>query len=157
LALPIPHPVDDQHGDDDSGQDVGSLYEGEPRGRPSIVGMVGAVVAGLLLPGFWPINGVVGAIVHSAIGAIIVLLVISLVKRAWGRSRPHHPCGLHDAALNGPRFAMLIYLACWLSALGSSLQGPHDRRMADMVVVGYRPQALTLPHHADGLALLVRC
>ena len=47
-----------------------------------IVGMVGAVVAGLLLPGFWPITGVVGAIVHSAIGAIIVLLVISLVKRA---------------------------------------------------------------------------
>jgi hypothetical protein len=28
--------------------------------------------------------------------------------------------------------------------------------MADMVVVGYRTQALTLPHHADGLALLVR-
>ena len=28
--------------------------------------------------------------------------------------------------------------------------------MADMVVVGYRAQALALPHHADGFALLVR-
>jgi len=28
--------------------------------------------------------------------------------------------------------------------------------MADMVVVGYRTQALALPHHADGFALLVR-
>jgi hypothetical protein len=28
--------------------------------------------------------------------------------------------------------------------------------MADMVVVGYRMQALALPHHADGFALLVR-
>ena len=42
-----------------------------------IVGMVGAVVAGLLLPGFWPITGIVGAIMHSAIGAIIVLFVIT--------------------------------------------------------------------------------
>jgi uncharacterized membrane protein YeaQ/YmgE (transglycosylase-associated protein family) len=47
-----------------------------------IVGMVGAAVAGLVLPGFWPITGVLGAIVHSAIGAIIVLFVISLIKRA---------------------------------------------------------------------------
>jgi hypothetical protein len=28
--------------------------------------------------------------------------------------------------------------------------------MADMVVVGYCTQALTLAHHANGLALLVR-
>jgi uncharacterized membrane protein YeaQ/YmgE (transglycosylase-associated protein family) len=47
-----------------------------------VVGMVGALVAGWLLPGFSPITGVLGAIVHSAIGAIIVLFVISLIKRA---------------------------------------------------------------------------
>ena len=47
-----------------------------------VVGMVGALVAGLLLPGFWPITGIPGAIIHSAIGAIIVLLVISVFRRA---------------------------------------------------------------------------
>ena len=47
-----------------------------------VVGMVGALVAGWLLPGFWPITGILGAIIHSAIGAIIVLLVVSLIKRA---------------------------------------------------------------------------
>ena len=46
-----------------------------------VVGMVGAVVAGLLLPGFWPITGILGAIIHSAIGAIIVLFVVSLIRR----------------------------------------------------------------------------
>ena len=48
----------------------------------NIVGMVGALVAGLLLPGFWPLTGIPGAIIHSAIGAITVLLVISVFRRA---------------------------------------------------------------------------
>jgi uncharacterized membrane protein YeaQ/YmgE (transglycosylase-associated protein family) len=47
-----------------------------------IVGIVGAFVAGWLLPGFFPLNWPWGAIVHAAIGAIIVLFVIGLVKRA---------------------------------------------------------------------------
>lgn len=47
-----------------------------------VVGVVGAFVAGWLLPGFWPIGGILGSIIHAAIGAIIVLLVISLIKRA---------------------------------------------------------------------------
>ena len=47
-----------------------------------IVGIVGAVVAGWLLPGFWPIGGIPGAIVHAAIGAVIVLFVLGLIKRA---------------------------------------------------------------------------
>jgi uncharacterized membrane protein YeaQ/YmgE (transglycosylase-associated protein family) len=47
-----------------------------------VVGMVGALVAGLLLPGFWPMPGIPGAIIHSAIGAIIVLLGVSLFRRA---------------------------------------------------------------------------
>jgi len=47
-----------------------------------VVGIVGAFVAGWLLPGFWPIGGIVGSIIHAAIGAIIVLFVIGLIKRA---------------------------------------------------------------------------
>ena len=46
-----------------------------------IVGMVGALVAGWLFPGFLPITGIAGAIVQSTIGAIIVLAVVGLVKR----------------------------------------------------------------------------
>jgi uncharacterized membrane protein YeaQ/YmgE (transglycosylase-associated protein family) len=47
-----------------------------------VVGIIGAFVAGWLLPGFWPLGGYVGWIIHSAIGAIIVLFVIGLIKRA---------------------------------------------------------------------------
>jgi uncharacterized membrane protein YeaQ/YmgE (transglycosylase-associated protein family) len=47
-----------------------------------VVGIVGAVVAGWLLPNFWPMVGIPGAIVHSAIGAIIVLFVVGLIKRS---------------------------------------------------------------------------
>ena len=39
-------------------------------------------VAGFLLPGFFPIGGILGAIIHAAIGAVIVLFVIGLIKRA---------------------------------------------------------------------------
>ncbi len=47
-----------------------------------IVGIVGAFVAGWLLPGFFPLDGYLGWIIHAAIGAIIVLFVIGLIKRA---------------------------------------------------------------------------
>jgi uncharacterized membrane protein YeaQ/YmgE (transglycosylase-associated protein family) len=47
-----------------------------------ILGIVGAFVAGWLLPGFWPLGGYVGWIVHAAIGAIIVLLVVGFIRRA---------------------------------------------------------------------------
>jgi uncharacterized membrane protein YeaQ/YmgE (transglycosylase-associated protein family) len=47
-----------------------------------VVGIVGAFVAGWLLPGFFPIGGIVGWIIHAAIGAIIVLFIIGLIKRA---------------------------------------------------------------------------
>jgi uncharacterized membrane protein YeaQ/YmgE (transglycosylase-associated protein family) len=47
-----------------------------------VLGIVGAAVAGFLLPGFFPIGGYVGSIVHAAIGAIIVLLIVGLIKRA---------------------------------------------------------------------------
>ena len=49
-----------------------------------IVGIIGALVGGWLLPrlGVYIGGGVVGAIINAAIGAIIVLFVISLVRRA---------------------------------------------------------------------------
>lgn len=47
-----------------------------------VVGIVGAFVAGWLFPQFWPLGGMVGAIVHAALGAIIVLFVVGLIKRA---------------------------------------------------------------------------
>ena len=45
-------------------------------------GIVGAFVAGWLFPSFWPMGGMVGAIIHAALGAIIVLFVVGLIKRA---------------------------------------------------------------------------
>jgi uncharacterized membrane protein YeaQ/YmgE (transglycosylase-associated protein family) len=49
-----------------------------------IVGIVGALVGGWLLPrlGIYIGGGIIAAIINAAIGAIIVLFVISLVKRA---------------------------------------------------------------------------
>lgn len=47
-----------------------------------VLGIVGAVVAGWLFPSFWPMGGIPGAIIHAAIGAVIVLFVIGLIKRA---------------------------------------------------------------------------
>jgi uncharacterized membrane protein YeaQ/YmgE (transglycosylase-associated protein family) len=49
-----------------------------------IVGIIGAFVAGLLLPaiGLNLGTGVVAAIINAAIGGIIVLIVLSLIRRA---------------------------------------------------------------------------
>jgi uncharacterized membrane protein YeaQ/YmgE (transglycosylase-associated protein family) len=46
-----------------------------------VVGIVGAFVAGFLLPGFFPLGGIIGSIIHAAIGAVIVLFVVGLIKR----------------------------------------------------------------------------
>lgn len=47
-----------------------------------IVGIVGAFLAGWLLPGLGlGLAGIVGSIVYAAIGAIILLLLIGLIKR----------------------------------------------------------------------------
>ncbi len=43
--------------------------------------LLGAVIAGFLLPGFLPLEGIAGQIISAAIGAIILLSLISLVKR----------------------------------------------------------------------------
>jgi len=47
-----------------------------------VVGIVGAIVAGWLFPNFWPMPGVLGAIVHAAVGAVVVLVVVGLIRRA---------------------------------------------------------------------------
>jgi uncharacterized membrane protein YeaQ/YmgE (transglycosylase-associated protein family) len=48
-----------------------------------VVGIVGAFVAGLLLPRLGlGLTGIVGSIVYATIGAIILLVVIRLIKRA---------------------------------------------------------------------------
>jgi uncharacterized membrane protein YeaQ/YmgE (transglycosylase-associated protein family) len=48
-----------------------------------VVGIVGAFLAGWLLPGLGlGLTGIVGSIVYAAIGAIILLLLIGLIKRA---------------------------------------------------------------------------
>lgn len=47
-----------------------------------VVGVLGAFVAGLLLPRFGlGLTGIVGSIIYAAIGAIVLLLVIRLIKR----------------------------------------------------------------------------
>lgn len=47
-----------------------------------IVGILGAFVAGFLFPGFLPFGGLVGQIISATVGAIILLLVVGLIKRA---------------------------------------------------------------------------
>lgn len=49
-----------------------------------VIGIIGAVVAGWLLPqlGINLGTGVVRAIINSAIGGIIVLVILSLIRRA---------------------------------------------------------------------------
>jgi len=47
-----------------------------------VVGIVGAFLAGWLLPGLGlGLSGIVGSIVYAALGAIILLLLIGLIKR----------------------------------------------------------------------------
>ncbi len=47
-----------------------------------IVGICGALIAGFLLPGFLPFGGILGQIIAATIGAIILLFVIGLIKKA---------------------------------------------------------------------------
>jgi uncharacterized membrane protein YeaQ/YmgE (transglycosylase-associated protein family) len=49
-----------------------------------VVGIVGAFIAGLLFPaiGLSLGGGILAAIIHATIGAVILLVIIGLVKRA---------------------------------------------------------------------------
>lgn len=46
-----------------------------------LIGIAGAFVAGLLLPGFIPIGGILGQIISATIGALIFLFVLGLLRR----------------------------------------------------------------------------
>ena len=62
---------------------AGLIYTGEGFGLIGniIVGILGAIIAGFLLPGFLHFSGIVGQIISDAIGAIILLFLVSLVRR----------------------------------------------------------------------------
>ena len=49
-----------------------------------VVGIVGAVIAGWLLPyiGFVLVGGFVAAVINAVIGAVILLLILGLFRRA---------------------------------------------------------------------------
>jgi len=46
-----------------------------------IVGILGAIIAGILLPSFFSFDTIIGQIVAATIGAVILLFLISLVSR----------------------------------------------------------------------------
>ena len=48
-----------------------------------VVGIVGAFIAGWLLPrlGISLAGGIVGAIIYAAIGAVVLLVIIGLIRR----------------------------------------------------------------------------
>lgn len=52
----------------------------------AVVGIVGAAVAGFVLPrlGFFLGSGMIGELIHATIGAVILLVVLSLVPRLRG-------------------------------------------------------------------------
>ena len=63
---------------------IGPLLD--PHGNATIPGtldVVGGLIAGWLLPmiGIFNIGGIVGAIICSVIGAVILLLIVGLIKR----------------------------------------------------------------------------
>ena len=48
-----------------------------------VIGIVGGLIAGWLLPriGIFQLGGIVGAIIYSVIGAVILLLIVGLLRR----------------------------------------------------------------------------
>jgi len=62
---------------------AGVVYSGAGFGLVGniIVGILGAIIAGALLPGFLQFSGIVGEIISAAIGAIVLLALVSFVSR----------------------------------------------------------------------------
>ena len=62
---------------------AGVIYSGAGFGLVGnlIVGILGAIIAGALLPGYLHFSGIGGQIISAAIGAIILLFLVSLVRR----------------------------------------------------------------------------
>ncbi len=47
-----------------------------------VIGILGAVLGGYLLGGIIPIAGMLGTIVTATLGAVILLLIVRVIKRA---------------------------------------------------------------------------
>jgi len=62
---------------------AGLIYSGAGFGLVGniIVGILGAIIAGAFLPDFLHVSGIVGQIITDAIGAIVLLFLVSLVRR----------------------------------------------------------------------------
>jgi uncharacterized membrane protein YeaQ/YmgE (transglycosylase-associated protein family) len=62
---------------------AGIIYSGGGFGLVGniIIGILGAIIAGFLLPGFLQFGGIAGQIISAAIGAIILLFIVSLLNR----------------------------------------------------------------------------
>ncbi len=61
---------------------AGVIYSGAGFGLVGniIVGILGAIIAGALLPGFLHFQGIIGSILSAATGAIILLALVSFVS-----------------------------------------------------------------------------
>lgn len=62
---------------------AGQLFQGYGFGLVGniAVGVVGAIIGGFLFGGVFVVGGIVGQIVSATLGAVILLFIISLVKR----------------------------------------------------------------------------
>ena len=65
---------------------AGLIYSGAGFGLIGniVVGILGAIVAGLLLPGILPIGGIPGQIISATIGALILLFLVGVFRRIAG-------------------------------------------------------------------------
>ncbi|MFG1317099.1 GlsB/YeaQ/YmgE family stress response membrane protein [Xanthobacter autotrophicus] len=62
---------------------AGQIFQGYGFGLVGniAVGIVGALIGGFLFGGVFVVGGMIGQIISATIGAIILLFIISLVKR----------------------------------------------------------------------------
>jgi uncharacterized membrane protein YeaQ/YmgE (transglycosylase-associated protein family) len=62
---------------------AGVVYSGAGFGLIGniVVGILGAIIAGALLPSFLHFSGIIGQIISDAIGAIILLFLVNFVYR----------------------------------------------------------------------------
>ena len=65
---------------------AGQIFSGAGFGLVGniIVGVLGAIIAGFFLPRLFSFDTIVGAIISAAVGAIILLFIVSLLKRQFG-------------------------------------------------------------------------
>ncbi|HWT54890.1 MAG TPA: GlsB/YeaQ/YmgE family stress response membrane protein [Rhodocyclaceae bacterium] len=47
-----------------------------------VIGILGALIGGWLFGGMWPAGGLLGSILIATLGAVILLVVLRLIRRA---------------------------------------------------------------------------